>query len=174
MCEFTSGHPAYEQLLAVIDREPAHISHAARRHARECGKCRQEIDDCRTALDDYAEYEEALILPAIAPPERPWLDIRMAMRELDASRNRQALKPAAGSWIRERLGTIAGRIAGGSAAIGCVAFAAIRNTRPRTWFPTASRLRWRRRRLASSIRGGLSTAHRVYPWTRGPQSWNRR
>ena len=105
MTEFINGHPEYDQLLALMDRNLPGAGRDARRHVRECGKCRQDIDECRAAVWDYARYEEALVLPAIPPAAHPWLDIQEVIRQLDESRDR---RPE--SRVTARLGRLDTRI----------------------------------------------------------------
>src|SRR5215472_5203655 len=99
-----SDHPQYERLLALMDEEDAAGAGA---HVHECATCRETIHECRAAVGDYAFYEELFVLPATAPPSQDWLDLRIAMREMDA-------RGSAGIAARliSKLATNAGRIAG--------------------------------------------------------------
>jgi hypothetical protein len=120
MTEFTNGHPEYDQLLALMDRDLPEGSRDVRRHARECGKCRQEIDEYHAAVWDYGQYEEALVLPAIPPAPHPWLDLRQALRQVEESRD-----PRPASRVTAGLADSVGRLVAGGAALGCLAFAIV-------------------------------------------------
>jgi hypothetical protein len=112
MTEF-SRHPEFGQLLALMDRDPQD-DFGMRKHVRECAKCRHDTDECRAAVWDYARFEEAAILPAI-PPADPWPDLRARMRRLD-----EQPEPVRKDWA-----SVIGRLAGGGAALGCLAFAIV-------------------------------------------------
>jgi len=117
MNKFTSGHPEYEDLLSLIDRDVLSTQPAVKRHVRECPKCRQDVDDCKAVTREFARFEEIVLIPAIPPPSRPWLDIREAMRQMDGCE----CDPG---WLG-RMGKAAGRILAGGTAIGCLAFALV-------------------------------------------------
>jgi hypothetical protein len=117
-----TDHPHYERLLALMDDEDAAGAGA---HVRACAACRETIDECRAAVADYALYEELFVLPATAPPSRDWLDLRVAMREVDTS-----VTAGIASRLISKLAANAGRIAGTGAALGCLAFALVLVTRP--------------------------------------------
>jgi hypothetical protein len=122
-------HPECEQLLGLMDRDASEISAETRRHVEQCWKCQSHVEEMQTAIGEFARHHERVVVPAVPPAPRPWMDLRLAMRQWDQANPQvsvgnpigwrrlafpKALLPGAGST---------GRVIAGGALVACLAVA---------------------------------------------------
>ncbi|HEV3201924.1 MAG TPA: hypothetical protein VGZ73_28700, partial [Bryobacteraceae bacterium] len=89
MSEIGRGHPECDLLLAMVDRDLPRASREVRSHVKECWKCRAHVEEFQATINDYARYQDQVLLPSVPPEPRPWMDLRLAMRQMDESRQAQ-------------------------------------------------------------------------------------
>jgi anti-sigma factor RsiW len=85
-------HPCSEWLLLYVDRELA-PKEAARieTHLGACWSCRAHVSKIEKSIEDFMEFDGAMLTPRLSPPPNGWRGFDGALRQVVADSGRRSL-----------------------------------------------------------------------------------
>ena len=85
-------HPRSERLLLYVDRELA-PKEAARieTHLGACWSCRAHVSKIEKSIEDFIEFDGAMLTPRLSPPPNGWRGFDGALRQVVAESGRRSL-----------------------------------------------------------------------------------